>query len=227
MPPTLSTEPTTTSTALATTSTAITTTSPGGAEGSIPHVESSPVTLRGDGLGTLAFGVEAAPVLALVTSVLGVAGSDESTEFEPNDTTGLFTNELNVFAYGRGRTVCWPDVLCLYFGGSSFDALQFVGWWYHPESGDDSLSTDDGIAIGSVLSDHLESITVRQDTACLSEIAGKTAGGILVGMHSIGEPFLTYDDSSGEFIKGNPSPEDIVVIGLSSGDSVVAMDGDC
>ena len=80
--------------------------------------------------------------------------------------------------------------------------------------------------MGSLLSDHLNSVTVLPGSACYSSISGTTSTGIEVSLYSIGEPFFSYD-TTGAFIEGSPPPEEIVVSGLSVGDRIVELDMDC
>lgn len=192
------------------------------------------LVLRSGGLGALSFGLESASVLASVTAVFGVAEYDVSTEYQLNDESGCclragrWQSEGEVFAYQYSRVVCWTVVLCVTFGGDTPNGQPFVGWSYHDAAtvGAVALSTADGITLGSLLSDHLDSITLNLDTACFTVVTGSTVAGIEVSLFSVGEPFLRYDNT-GALIKGNPPPQDIVVRELSDGDQVVDRDIDC
>ena len=184
--------------------------------------------LRPDGLGALSFGAESALVLASMTPVFGVPNRDESAQYQHNDETERWESGRDVFTYRNSRTVCWSDVLCLFFGGDAADQLRFVGWTYSDPGKvlPVALSTADGIAVGSLLSDHIHSITVLPDSACLSSVSGTTPAGLKLLLHSVGTPFISYD-STGTLIRGNPPPEDIVVSGLFAGDSVGNLSDDC
>ena len=80
--------------------------------------------------------------------------------------------------------------------------------------------------MGSLLSDHIHSITVLPDSACLSNVSGTTTAGLKLLLHSVGKPFISYD-STGLLIRGNPPPDDIVVSGLFAGDNVANLSDDC
>ena len=154
--------------------------------------------------------------------------NDTSAVYQRNDAAQRWQNGQDVFTYRNSRTVCWSDVLCLTFGGDAADQLRFVGWTYRDAAKVRavSLSTADGITLGSVVSDHLGSITVLPDSACLSNVSGTTPAGLKLLLHSVGKPFISYD-STGTLIRGNPPPEDIVVSGLFAGDSVGNLSDDC
>jgi hypothetical protein len=129
-------------------------------EPSSTGTESAELTLRPDGLGEFAFGVDAAPALAAASNDFGVPDQDDTIVYQSTDTPRLWTNGSSGFTHEFGRTTCWSAALCLYFGGTSLDGLQFAGWWYYDAAGTGaiSLSTADGIAPWSVLGDHLDSI---------------------------------------------------------------------
>ena len=186
------------------------------------------LALRPNGLGALSFGAESATVLASLTAVFGVPDYEASTAYQRNNETGRWQSGRDEFTYRQSGIVCWSNVLCLTFGGSAADELRFVGWSYSDTARilAVALSTADGIAMGSLLSDHLDSITVLPDSACYSSVSGTTTAGMDVSLYSVGEPFFSYD-STGAFINGSPPPEDIVVSGLSVGDHVVNLDMDC
>ena len=163
-----------------------------------------------------------------MTTIFGAPDYDVSTEYQSTDESGRWQNGSAVFTHQHSRVVCWTDVLCLTFGGATAEGLQFVGWSYDDTTGIGpvTLSTADGIAMGSLLSDHLGSITAPPHSGCYSSTSGTTTNGMEVSLYSVGEPFFTYD-TTGAFIEGSPPPEDIVVSGLAAGDRVGELDMDC
>ncbi len=189
---------------------------------------SNAFVLRPDGLGALSFGAESASVLGSITAVFGVPNRDESAQYQHNDETARWESGRDVFTHRNSRTVCWSELLCLTFGGDAADEVRFVGWTYTDAAKvlPVTLSTADGIAMGSLLSDHIHSITVLPDSACLSNVSGTTTAGLRVDLQSVGTPFISYD-STGTLIRGNPPPDDIVVSGLFAGDNVANLSDDC
>lgn len=186
------------------------------------------LTLRPDGIGGFDFGSEPEPVLAAVVAALGTPDNEENVEFEATESPERWTFGSSEFAHRFGRVVCRRDVFCLYFGGASLSELRFVGWWYHDglDTPQTALATADGIALGSRVSDHLDSIVLPVDGQCYSAASTSTADGIDVGVRSVGVPFFAYD-TTGAFIEGDPPPEDLVVTSLSAGAGFVEIDADC
>ena len=189
---------------------------------------SNAFVLRPDGLGTFSFGGDSSSALGAVTEAFGVPSYDASSVYQRDDATERWQNGQDVFTYRNSRTVCWSEALCLTFGGDAADHLRFVGWTYSDTAKAlaVSLATADGIAMGSLLSDHIHSITVLPDSACNSNVSGTTAAGLDVLLYSVGTPFISHD-STGTPIRGNPPPEDIVVSGLFAGDRVGNLSIDC
>lgn len=222
--------PSTSSTSMPSTSSAPASTAPSSTDTapSSTAIGPPPLTLRPDGLGQFDFGTDAAPALAAATTVFGMPDRDDTTVYQRTDTAGLWMNASTGFAHEFSRTTCWTDVLCVYFGGTSLDELQFVGWWYYDTAGAGAvpLSTADRIGIGSILGEHLDSISILDNTACYSEVTGSTPDGLDVSMKSVGEPFFSYD-ATGLLVEGHPPTADVVVVGLAARDRESEQDADC
>ena len=67
------------------------------------------------------------------------------------------------FAQPFGRFVCFPNELCVSFGGPTADALVFLGWHYQHDAAPipPDLFTAAGLGIGVRWSDHLDDITMK------------------------------------------------------------------
>ena len=185
------------------------------------------LTLRSNGVGTADFGRADIEVIPYVTGILGTPVRDQLGEYPTFDEEfGLYTNfDEDGFTAPFGRTTCYDNQYCLYFGGETNDALSFVGWSqgsFEPLS--DPLTIADGITVGSRQSDHLGTMTIN-DFGCFSTGSGEAAGVVLLVM-SEGEPFEFVDDS-GNFVQGNPLPEEIVVTALEAGSRPFFIFADC
>jgi hypothetical protein len=62
------------------------------------------------------------------------------------------------FDHPASRTVCFQELLCVYFGGPSDQELAFVGYRQSQAAG--TLGTASGVRIGSRLSDHRQTVTL-------------------------------------------------------------------
>ncbi len=185
------------------------------------------LTLRSNGVGSADIGQADIEVIPYVTGLLGAPASDQLGEYPTfDDDLNMYTNVTEEgFVAPFGRTTCYDNQFCLYFGGATNEALRFVGW--SQESFDvlsDPLQTAEGVTIGSRQSDHLGSMTVSEG-GCFSSGNGDIAG-VLLYVTSEGEPFGSFDDD-GNFVLGNPLPEDIVVTGLEGGDRPFFLFADC
>lgn len=187
----------------------------------------SDLTLRSNGVGAADFGQADIEVIPYVTGILGNPVRDQLGEYPTFDEEfNLYTNfDEDGFTAPFGRTTCYDNRYCLYFGGETNDALSFVGW--SQESLDllsDPLATADGITIGSRQSEHLGTMTIN-NFGCFTNGSGEAAG-ILVLVTSEGEPF-EFVDEEGNFVQGNPAPEEIVVTALEAGSRPYFIFADC
>ena len=185
------------------------------------------LTLRSNGVGASDFGQADADVVSYVTASLGAPVSDEPDGYPVFDAEfNEYTNPEDVgFTTPFGRTTCYDNRFCLYFGGETSDALRFVGW--SQESLDalsDPLATADGVTVGSRQSDHIATMTVN-DFGCFTDGSGEVDG-ILLLVRSEGEPFEFVDDA-GNFVRGDPAPEEIVVTALEAGERPYFLFADC
>lgn len=187
----------------------------------------SDLTLRSNGLGTLDFGQADIDVIPAVSAVLGAPTEDGLGEYPTfDDESGFFVNfEDTAFTRPFGRTTCFDNGICLYFGGDTGDVLQFLGWsQFGFELESDPLATSSGVTIGSRYSDHLGEMTVDEG-GCFTQGFGEIAGVRLL-VTSEGVPFGSFDEN-GEFISQTPDPSEIVVTGLEAGDEPFFLFADC
>ena len=88
------------------------------------------LTLRSNGVGTADIGQADIEVIPYVTGLLGAPASDQLGEYPTfDDNLDMYTNFTEEgFVAPFGRTTCYDNQFCLYFGGATNDALRFVGW---------------------------------------------------------------------------------------------------
>ena len=192
-----------------------------------PQPNRSDLTLRSNGVGAADIGQADVEVIPYVTGLLGTPVSDQLGEYPTFDAdAGVYANfNEDGFVAPFGRSTCYDNQFCLYFGGETNGELRFVGWSQESfELLSDPLQTADGVTLGSRQSDHLGAMTVA-DGGCFSSGNGEIAG-ILLYVTSEGEPFEFVDDA-GNFVQGNPLPEEIVVTGLEAGDRPFFLFADC
>lgn len=187
----------------------------------------SDLTLRSNGLGTLDFGQADIDVIPSVSAVLGAPTEDALGEYPTfDDESRFFVNfEDTAFTRPFGRTTCYDNGICLYFGGDTGDALEFLGW---SQSGfdlaSDPLVASSGVTIGSRYSDHLGEMTIDEG-GCFTQGFGEIAG-IRLLVTSEGVPFGSFDEN-GEFVVQTPDPSEIVVTNLAAGDEPFFLFADC
>lgn len=114
-------------------------------------------TLRYGGLGPLDFGADPATVIAALTEQFGAPSSDVTTDYPTPTGGGYYENAARSFAFKFqvGRLVCWTFGLCLTFGADDSTMPTFMGWRYDTDTAA-TLSTAEGLTIGSRYSDHPE-----------------------------------------------------------------------
>lgn len=186
------------------------------------------LVLRVDGIGPLTFGTRAADVVGRVGDVLGPTTSDESVAFPNESMPGQFESAdgSTGFTHPYERTVCFANGLCTTFGGTAPEQLAFVGWEQGSATVDTApaLLTADGVTIGSRWADFAGVLTVS-DLGCAAIGYGETAGVRLELVATTGAAFAPQFGPTDGFEQ--PSPDVVLVTGLSAGDQRQFLTNDC
>ncbi len=174
------------------------------------------------GLGPHPFGTGPVELLGDLNERFGLPRTDEVTTFVTNNGEYISDDGCCGFIAAAGREVCWPNGLCITFGGPTTESLGFVGWFYQ---GDEfaSLHSAAGITLGSRWSNFLTAMTVLPG-GCYTTGSGTTNDGITLDV--IGGDFATVADD-GTFTTLLPAPEEVAVAAMSSGDHIYDLEGDC
>ncbi len=183
-----------------------------------------PVVLRGDGLGTFAFGTPYAVVAAGLSTQL-VAESDDAVEFPVAAEYGYESADgARGFTSPFARLACWADGggdhVCLTFGGADPAGLRLVGWSYTGST----LRSTLGVTNGSLWSE-FPAMLETGTAGCYTETSGSIEGIYLV-LVSSGAPFSTYDDL-GNIVPSYPDPAGVSVRWMEAGDNPHDLEGDC
>ena len=189
-----------------------------------PPDDPSDLTLIFDGVLPFRFGDRDVDVVPALTELLGSPTLDELHEF-PNADQGVFfdaTGEES-FVARVGRTVCFPNSLCVQFGAGAPETLILTGWRVDERS---ELTTDDGIAIGSTLADFADVITFDPAVSCF-QVAFGTAAGIDVTLLSEDGPFASPNSDGDGLVIGDPDPALVTVIEMRAGQLPVFVFADC
>ena len=199
-------------------------------------------TLRYGGLGPLDFGADPAAVIAALTERFGAPSSDISTDYPISTGGGYFENADSSFVFRLpfGRSVCWTVGLCTSFGGADSSSTTFIGWRYENDTAA-TLSTAEGITIGSRLSDHAG--IVDPPLPCFAGMFGPESGRYAVydGQTRIGDfpsMVITYRSDGIPFteipgdVEGStpgvlPPPELTIVKQVRSGETPYSREGYC
>jgi hypothetical protein len=213
--------PTTTSSTSTTTIPPTTTTAP---------LTAADLVLRNDGIGPLTFGLGAAATLDVLGALLGPIQGDATMSYPLAAADGTFTDDTGElqFEFPVGRTACFANGLCTQFGGPDAAALQFVGWTYggaaDPAAAAPELVNANGIGVGSLWADHLDTMEVFPG-GCYTYGNG-LADGIRLDLLSTGTWFLVLDDA-GNGTPTLPDPADVTVVFMSVGALEVFLALDC
>ena len=174
------------------------------------------------GVGSHPFGSGPDEMLDDLNQRFGLPRTDEVTTFVTNNGDYISEDGCCGFIAAAGREVCWPNGMCVTFGGSTTENLGFVGWFYQ---GDEfsSLHSAAGITLGSRWSNFAASMTVLPG-GCYTTGSGTTNDGITLDV--IGGDFAQVGDD-GTFITLLPAPEQVTVVAMSSGEHIFELEGDC
>jgi hypothetical protein len=186
------------------------------------------LVLSDSGIGPIPFGTPAAAAVDQLATLLGAPTEDRAAAFPTADGSGSFIDDNDVaFAQPFGRFVCFPNELCVSFGGPTADALVFLGWHYQHDAAPipPDLFTAAGLGIGVRWSDHLDDITMSSGASCYSVGYG-SAGGISVALVSAGAPFGAFDDS-GVYVETTPPADQVTVMSMTAGENEFFLFGDC
>ncbi len=211
-----------TSTPDTTDTTAVTT--PDTATPTTPASAADMMELRQDGIGSTFLGDPAADVIAALTAALGAPVTDESADYPNPDGAGNFLDSFDEvqFVAQRGRTVCFGNSLCLFFGGPDAATLSFAGWSYTDDPAA-AMHTLSGVTIGSRWAD-FASMEVYEG-GCYTVGSG-VADGVRLWVQSSGTQFSEVD-TLGNWVNNLPDPADVTVMSLESGDMPLFLAGDC
>ena len=190
-----------------------------------PTTAAPDYTLRGSGIGTLVFTDDAQAVIDALSAAFGAPESNVLTEFPIVAGPGDYQNDAEeVFLLPFGRTVCFPNTLCTVYGGDTAAALSFVGWYYFADEAS-TLSTAQGITLGSRWADFLDAMNVGTG-GCYSEGGGTTADEVSLFLRSSGTPFSGVDEA-GNYAVFSPDPADVTVVQMQAGSQIGSLYGDC
>jgi len=132
-----------------------------------------------DGIGALGFGVDQATATATLSAALGAPIDQADAHFTENMGDHFEDEDGYAFPTEYARSVCFANDLCVWFGGGTPDALQFLGWNYaYAGEGpmpSPTLSTADGVRPGLHWADVAASLQVAPD-GCYYTGFGTTAG---------------------------------------------------
>lgn len=187
-------------------------------------VPMGPVVLRGDGLGSFAFGTPYGVVASGLSTQLAVE-SDVAVEFPVASEYGFESADASrVFTSPYARLACWADGggdhVCASFGGADPAGLRLVGWSYTGRT----LRSTLGVTNGSLWSEFPAMLEVGA-AGCYSETSGSIEGIFLV-LESSGAPFSSYDDL-GNIVPSYPDPTGVSVRWMEAGDNPHDLEGDC
>lgn len=186
------------------------------------------LVLSDNGIGPIAFGTPDTSAVDQFSLLLGSPTEDRRAEFPTADGSGSFIDADDVaFAQPFGRFVCFPNELCVSFGGPRAEALVFLGWHYQHEGAPQppDLFTSAGLGIGVRWADHLDDITMSTGASCYS-IGYGSAGGISVALLSTGAPFGAFDEN-GVYVETTPPADQVTVQSMTAGENEFFLFGDC
>lgn len=124
------------------------------------------------------------------------------------------------FEFPFSRELCFGNWLCLLAAGETIDTLALVGWSQNNSS--EALATDSGLSLGLSLAEVGE---VDLGWVCYGFASGRL-GEIELGLTSLGEPFISFDDE-GRFVDGSPDPSEVIITRMAAGVRPVSEFNDC
>ena len=205
--------PSTTSTSVPAPSTTVTTTT-------LPLTRET-LRLSESGVGPVAFGAPIAEVLEVIGPLLGGVDNDTLVEYPVERGSRHFDEyEDYSFDFPFSRQLCFENWFCLWAAGETVDSLALVGWSQNNSS--EAIATDSGLSIGLSLSE-VEGVDLGW--VCYGFASGKF-GEIELGLASLGEPFVSFDDE-GSLIEGSPDPSEVVITRMAAGVRPVSEFNDC
>lgn len=189
------------------------------------------LVLAADGVLPYRFGGRDAAVVGVLTELLGEPAIDATVEY-PTADEGLFIDEETEIGFIApfGREVCWIDGLCVYFGSGAPESMVFTGWSIGPTLISDdptsTLTTEDGIGIGTVLADVEDLIDYDPELACFTVAYGFVQG-VEVTLQSADGVFSAPNEDGTDLVVGDPDPELVTVDQLAAGERPFFLFADC
>ena len=173
------------------------------------------------GVGPVAFGAPMAEVFEVIAPLLGGVENDTVMEY-PVERGSRHYDEYEdySFEFPFSRELCFGNWLCLLAAGETIDTLALVGWSQNNSS--EALATDSGLSLGLSLAEVGE---VDLGWVCYGFASGRL-GEIELGLTSLGEPFISFDDE-GRFVDGSPDPSEVIITRMAAGVRPVSEFNDC
>lgn len=173
------------------------------------------------GVGPVAFGAPIAEVFEVIAPLLGGVENDTVMEY-PVERGSRHYDEYEdySFEFPFSRELCFGNWLCLLTAGETIETLALVGWSQNNSS--EAIATDSGLFIGLSL---VEVDGVDLGWVCYGFASGNL-GEIELGLASLGEPFVSFDDE-GALIEGSPDPSEVVITRMAAGVRPVSESIDC
>lgn len=189
-----------------------------------PLDDPSDLTLIFDGVLPFRFGDRDVDIVPALTDLLGDPTIDELREYPDADQGTFFdASGEESFVARFGRTVCFPDSLCLQFGAGAPETLIFTGWHVDGPSG---LATDSGLRIGSTLADFVDLIAYDPAMSCF-QVAFGSAAGIGVTLLSDDGVFAAPSADGEQLEVFEPDPNLVSVIEMQAGQHPEFVFADC
>jgi hypothetical protein len=171
----------------------------------------------------LAFGMSRDLVMPAAVEMFGPFDFDGTEEYPEAVDGGRFTDDLGTyeFAFPIDYSACFPNSLCLTFGGASESDLLLVGWQLLGGSVTDvDLATPSGVTLGSRWADHLDEMVMG--TAC-GWSANATVDGVNVSLLSSEDLF----GEDGELAEELPDAATVTVASATAGEIASDPDAPC
>jgi hypothetical protein len=184
------------------------------------------LTLIFDGVVPFRFGDRDVDVVPALSAEFGEPVSDTMAEY-PTAEEGVFLDPSGEAAFVApfGRTVCYANSFCVFFGAGAPETLILTGWRLRDDAPSD-LATRDGITTGSVLAEYADIITFDPASSC-GGLAFGAADGIDVYLSSADGPFaVPAADGDGLEIL-DPDPALVTVSEMRAGELPRDIFGDC
>ena len=184
------------------------------------------LTLIFDGVVPFRFGDRDVDVVPALSAEFGEPVSDAMAEY-PTAEEGVFLDPSGEAAFVApfGRTVCYTNSFCVFFGAGAPETLILTGWRLSDDTPSD-LVTHDGIAAGSVLAEYADIITFDPTLSC-GDLAFGAADGIDVYLLSADGPFAVPAAGGDGLEILDPDPALVTVSEMRAGELPRDIFDDC